>query len=744
MRLNILLRSTLVVLLSAASYPVLGGSNAISSQDTDAATKHKAAIQYAQMPIAFELNRGQSSPQVKALARGAGYGLFLTSDESVLVLAHDLDKTSVLRTKLMGANTSARVLPVDRLPGTVNSFIGNDRAKWQTDVPTFAKVKYEGIYPGVDLIYYGSQGHLEYDFVVAPGADPQAIRFAISGARVRIDSHGDLVMRTALGEVRHHKPVIYQDINGVRHAVAGRFVRRRSNAVGFEIASYDRKHDLVVDPSLVFSTYLGGSGNDEARTVVVDKLGDTLIGGVTSSLNFPVAQCATPPVEPCSLNPPPYGTYLGGSTDAFFTVIYFQPATTGGPPGSQLFISSYFGGSGADYLNGIAILEPAYVATVYAVGTTTSTDIPTTNPLQANNGGGQDAFVAVLKFPNVVEFGTYLGGSGSESGNAITLDSLGNIIVAGSTSSTNFPTTNPIQPSNGGGTDAFVTKINSTETGYIYSTYLGGAGTDSASGVVDCLPQALALPVCASGDVAYIVGQTTSTGFAPANHVGPATTTTTQGFLSALSSDGQTEVFPTQIFGGNGVTHTKGVAVDPSGNVWLTGYTTSTNFPTMNPIQASNAGLQDAFLMEYNSSAALQFSTYYGGTGNDEALGIALVPSGQPNSVCTTTSACLFIAGTTNSTNFPMVTPVQRLNHGGYDCFVTEFLLNTGSAPTVGYSTYLGAGGADVCTAVTAGSQGNATVAGYTTSLKYPVTTGVVQPHNAGSIDVVATKINTK
>ena len=743
MRITNSVRFSFVILLFAASVRCppsfaasqigQNGPNILSSKDTDAATKNKAAIQYARMPIAFELNRGQSDPQVKALARGAGYGLFLTSEESVLVLAHGLGKTSVLRTKLVGANTSARVLPVDPLPGTVNSFIGNDRAKWQTDVPTFAKVKYEGIYPGVDLIYYGNQGQLEYDFVVAPGADPQAIRFAIAGAKVRIDSHGDLVMRTKLGEVRHHKPVIYQNIDGVRQPVTGRFVRRAANEVAFQLASYDHRHDLVIDPTLAFSTFLGGSGTDEARAVIVDSLGDTLIGGVTSSLNYPVALCGTPPVEPCAANPPPYGTYAGGSTDAFFTVIFFQPLIPNGPLGSELFISTYFGGNGSDALNGLAILQNAFVPTVFAVGTTTSTNIPLTNPLQPTNGGGNDAFVAVLKFPNIVEFATYLGGSGNENGNAITLDSLGNIIVVGSTTSTNFPTVNAIQPANAGGTDCFVTKINNVYTGYVYSTYLGGAGTDVANSVAD-----------GAGDVAYIVGQTSSASFGTFRQASGAAGTAYKGFLAALSSSGQAEVFPTEIFGGNGTTYTKGVALDPGGNIWLTGYTTSTTFPTMNPIQASNAGGADAFLMEYNTSGALEFSTYYGGTGNDEAMGISIVQSNEPQSSCTTTLACLYIAGTTSSTNFPTVNPLQKVNKGSYNGFVTQFLLNTGSAPTVGYSTYLGAGGSTTITSVSAGTQGNATVVGYTNSLKFPVTTGVVQPTNAGGIDVFATKIDTK
>jgi len=732
MRLHNLSRLSCALMLSAAGHLVLAAPPVLNSRDTDAATRNKAAIRYAQLPIAFELNRGQSNPQVKALARGAGYGLFLTADESVLVLARGLTNTSVVRTKLLGANTSAQVLPIGRLPGSVNSFIGRDKAKWQTDVPTFAKMKYQSIYPGVDLIYYGNQGQLEYDFVVSPGADPHAIRFAVKGAKIHIDGQGDLVMRTPLGEVVHHKPVIYQEIDGVRHSVDGHFVRH-ANQVSFQLASYDRRHNLVIDPSLVFSTYLGGSVADEARAVIVDAEGNTLIGGYTSSLNFPVQECAVPPVEPCAANPPPYGTYQGGGTDAFFTVIFFQPLNLGGPLGSELFISTYYGGSGNDSLNAFTILQNAFVPTIFAVGTTTSTDIPLTNPLQATLGGGSDAFVAVLNFPNVVTFATYLGGSGNDSGNTIALDGLGNIVVGGSTTSTDFPTVNAMQPTNAGGMDGFVTSINNVYNAYVYSTYLGGAGADSVNSIAENQ----------FTDVAYIVGQTTSAGFAAAHQATGATGSVYKAFLMALSSDGQTTPIAPLIFGGNGAAYAKATALDPAGNIWITGYTNSTNLPTLHPVQAANGGGADAFLMEFDPTGNLQFSTYYGGSGSDESLAITIIPSNKPHSTCTTSLACLFIAGTTNSTNFPVVTPLEGAR-GGYDGFVTEFLVNTGAPPRVGYSTYLGAGGDDTITSVSASLQGDATVVGYTNSPKFPVTTGVVQPQNAGGIDSFATKIRTK
>ena len=429
----------LSVFVLSATQLIFAGPDIVTSQKTDAQTRIKAAALYSRMPLAFELNAGQTDPRVKAFSRGSGYGLFLTANESVVVLTRNSGQSAAIRMKLLGAKDS-RVVPADPLPGTINSFIGNDPSKWRTDIPTFSKVKYEGIYSGVDLIYYGNQQQLEYDFVVAPGADPKAIRFAVSGAKVRLDSNGDLVMHTSLGDVRHHKPVIYQEIAGVRHEIAGHFVKRSDHEVSFAIANYDRRHTLVIDPTFSWSTYLGGSGTDLATCVAVDGHGDTYIGGNTTSANFPTD----------GADAGPFPTFPGaaGSTQAFFSVIFFQGN------GSELYISSYYGGTtGNTSVNAIALLQPTgkLVPTVYVAGSTTSTDLPTVTPLQPANAGVQNAWVAELEFPNVIHYSSYLGGSGKDSASAITLDSQGNIVMAGSTTSTDFPTTNPLQAVNEGG-----------------------------------------------------------------------------------------------------------------------------------------------------------------------------------------------------------------------------------------------------------------------------------------------------
>ena len=714
----------------AATHVAFAGPDLVTSEQTDAGAKIKATALYARMPLAFEVNQGQTDPQVKAFSRGSGYGLFLTADESVVVLTRNSGKSAAIRMKLLGAN-AAQVVPTDALPGTVNSFIGNDPAKWQRNVQTFSKVKYEGIYSGVDLVYYGNQHQLEYDFIVAPGADPQAIRLGVSGAKVRLNASGDLVMHTSLGDVTHHKPVIYQEIDGVRHAVAGRFVKRSDHEVAFAIADYDRQHSLVIDPSLNFSTYLGGAGTDEATCIAVDVLGNTFIGGSTTSLNFPTN----------GSYPGPYPAFQGGATDAFFSVIFFQGN------GSTLFISSYYGGTGNDTVNSIALLQASnqVIPYVYVAGTTTSTDLPTVNPLQHSNAGGSDAFVAQLKFPSDIAYSSYLGGSGDETSTAITTDSLGNIVVAGYTNSTDYPTASALQAVNEGGTDGFVTKFNSTFTSVMYSTYLGGSGTDMINAISD-----------AKNDWLIIVGSTTSTGFGAKGTTGPANS---KAFVTSLSSVGgaptQTAGMLTRIYGGQGVSSATGVAAFSGSStctpaaaaaIWVTGYTTSgAGFPVRVPLQSVSAGGADAWVQVY-SQGILAFSTYYGGADAEQARGIAVDGCGNA-----------FMGGVTKSTNFPVTNALQNSNAGGYDGFVVNFqppvawfsksggVITGYFAPTVFYSTYLGGSGADVITGIAVGLKGgNATVTGYTSSANYPTTSGVLQSASGGGIDAFVTKITTQ
>jgi hypothetical protein len=406
------------------------------------------AQNYGQLPLRFEANVGQTDPQVKFLSRGPGYALFLTATEAVLSLqkapvggpagvlglrsaldpagkptAGDAPAAGdVVRIQLVGANPDAQAVGQQQLPGTSNYFIGNDPTKWQTDVPSYGQVVYHDVYPGVDVVYHGgSQRQLEYDFMVAPGSDPGAIRLAFHGAQtVSLDGQGNLVVHTPGGDLVEHAPALYQEVNGERQAIAGQFVLDGAQQLRFEVGTFDPGHALVIDPSLSYSTYVGGRGSDIANGIAVDGSGNAYIVGTTQSANFPTAS-------------PLQGTNAG-TDDVFVTKLNAR--------GTALVYSTYLGGGWLDEGKGIAVDASG---NAYVTGSTLSSNFPTANALQATFAGGLgDAFVTKLNATGSgLVYSTYLGGSDSDGAAGITVDSSGNAYVAGGTSSTNFPTAKP-------------------------------------------------------------------------------------------------------------------------------------------------------------------------------------------------------------------------------------------------------------------------------------------------------------
>ncbi len=416
-----------------------------------AADQTKLAQSYGKLPLSFEANQGQSNAPVKFLARGPGYVLFLTPTEAVLSLKKPTAQRkaarktpapsesgggTVLRMRLVGANPTPRVIGQEELPGKVNYLLGKDPSKWRTGVPTYAKVKYEAVYPGVDLLYYGNQRQLEYDLVLAPGADPQVVTLSFEGAdRLEIDPRGELVLHTADGDLRMHKPLIYQEVEGVRQPIGGGYVRKNERQVGFQVAAYERARPLVIDPVLVYSTYLGGTNGDGGLGIAVDRFGQAYVTGGTDSTDFPIQD----PLQPAS----------GGFVDAFVAKL--------NRAGSQLVYSTYLGGTGFDRVLGIAV---DHSGQAYVTGDTVSTDFPIENPLQAALGGFGDAFVAKLNWAgSQLVYSTYLGGTDNDVSSGIAVDQSGQAYVTGSTLSTDFPTQTLLQPILSGDFDAFVTKI---------------------------------------------------------------------------------------------------------------------------------------------------------------------------------------------------------------------------------------------------------------------------------------------
>jgi hypothetical protein len=678
----------------------------------NAATQAHLSAAYGQLPLSFEVNKGQTDSRVNFLTQGAGYTAFLTHTGAVLELQQG-DGGNVVAMKIVGANPASHAVGLDKQPGVSNDFIGNDPSKWHTNIANYTDVAYENAYRGIDLVYHGDQQQLEYDFVVKPGASPGAIRLAFDGARGKsLDAQGNLVLHTSGGDVVEHAPVAYQTINGVRHSVASRFVIGRGGQVGFQVGRYDHSRPLVIDPvmSLSYSTYLGGTQVEYALAIAVDGSGNAYVTGETFSDDFPTAN----PFQ--SHNKTRNGT-------AFVTKF--------NSTGTALVYSTYLGGSYSDRGTGIAVDGSG---DVYVTGTAASSDFPTVNAFQSNMTAGGDAFLAKLSPDgSALLYSTYIGGAGGNLGYGLAVDGSGNAYVTGRTYSASFPTTpGAFQTALHGAQDAFVTKINPSLAGassLVYSTYLGGSYRDIAYGIA----------VDGSGN-AYVTGETGSIDFpTTAGAFQSANRGNTNAFMTEMNAAGSALVYSTYL-GGSRYDYGYGIAVDGSGNAYVVGQTKSTDFPTTaGAFQTTlRGGSYDAFVAKIDPSqagaASLVYSTYLGGKGNDTAYGIAVDGSGNA-----------YVTGLTTSTNFPTLHPMQATYGGGSgghgDAFVTK-LNPTGSALV--YSTYLGGSVGDEGDAIAVDTSGNAFVTGSTSSVNFP-TKNAFQPTKGGGSstysDVFVTKI---
>jgi hypothetical protein len=690
--------------------------------DPEAATHTEVVSRYGELPLAFEINQGQTDAPVRFLARGAGYSLFLTPTEAVLALrppvstpvdlatdrpghramaGNDPTQPTVMRLALAGANPAPIVEGLDLQPGRSHYLIGNDPARWQRNVARFGKVNYHQVYPGVDLVYYGNQRQLEYDFVVAPGADPGRIQLKPSGVQsLKLDEQGNLVLGTGRGEMLQHKPLIYQDIGGKRRMVDGRYSLLDEQRVGFVVGQYDTTQALVIDPVLAYSTYLGGSDIEAELRIAVDGDGNAYVTGSTRSTNFPTGSSQQ-------------GSNAG-HFDAFVTKL--------NAAGNSLVYSTYLGGSSNDdYGRGIAIDG---AGSVYVAGATGSTDFPTVTAIQpAYAGGNFDAFVAKLDpSGSALLYSTYLGGNEYEIARSIAVDSAGNAYVTGDTGSQNFPTAVPLQPNNGGcgEYDAFVTKLSATGRALIYSTYLGGCGLEQSYGIA----------VDGTGN-AYVGGYTGSSNFPTTSPLQAAFAGgATDGFVAKINAAGNAWVYRTYL-GGTGSDLVFGIAIDSGGNAYIAGSTESTDFPTLAAFQPIHGGgFIDAYVSKINASGnALLYSTYLGGDGTDGA-----------NAIVADSSGAVSLIGRTFSTNFPVAASLQTVGDPAYgEGFVTKF---NSSGAALAYSTYLGGAGADIGTGIAEDASGNAYVVGATDSFNFP-TTHAWQSANGGMGDGFVAKVAT-
>jgi len=706
---------------------------------------HKAlASKSLSLPLFFEQNQGQTAPQVKFLARGAGYGLFLTADEAVLelqtsavstqhsALSSQRASSSVIRMRLEGANSSPRVSGASLLPGKSNYFIGNDPSKWRHAIPQFARVEYQAVYPGVDLVYYGNQGQLEYDFRVAPGADPNQITLSFEGASAHIVStsgdsgdSGDLILSTDQGDVRFHAPNVYQPATpesgnpsgNAQKTIAGSFRQLADNKIGFTIGDYDHSRELVIDPVLSYSTYLGNSNGVEGGLiglsplnlvkVAIDSADNIYLAGSTTSTDFPVSGSTSPYI-------PPLQTTLNGTQNLFISMI--NPTPQSGNP--QLVFSTYLGGNGTDSLAGIAV-DSSY--TIYVAGTTTSTNFPTTSNALPLPGpvSGTHGFVSAITLVNSdydLTYSTYLAGTNAagtavdstavDTVTGLAIDSVQNAYVTGTTTSSNPATTLypfPASPNgfqtvsnSSGNLQFFASKISTTGSGYqsmLYSTYYGGGYPSAATGVpIIAVGGGIAVdPPPNTSPNMYFTGTTnmlnqipTGLGLAPfplfnaqqsclnesgQNNCTPspqAPTPTPDAFVAKINPNlaASNPVYSTYI-GGSGDDYGNAIDVDTSGNAYVTGRTDSADWVCGD---CSTAEFQNALCQSSTATTGTCTNAFIAKIGNLSGseypmtyftyLGGSGNDIGQDIKVDAVQT--VHVVGTTFSpTGFPIVNPLQ-------------------------------------------------------------------------------------
>jgi Beta-propeller repeat len=707
-------------------------------------------LKQANLPLYFEANQGQTDERVKFLSRGAGYTLFLTEDGATLSLrmpqaddsAHAASfgdsaagrpdrglranamargrrqsptryATDSVQLKLAAANPSPALSGESPQAGRVNYFIGKDPSRWHAGITTYGGVRYANVYPGVDMLFHGSQQQLEYDFEVAPGADPSRIALQVNGARdLRVDRNGDAIVSTPLGDVALHKPVTYQGEGATRTEIASNFELRADGTLGFHVDDYDRHERLVIDPVLTYSTYLGGTNTDLGTAMTTNSSGQMFITGITESTDFPTT-------------PGAFQTVLGNEITGF--VSEFNAT------GSALVFSTYLGGTtGQTWPLGIDLDSKG---NIYVTGYTAATDFPTTaNAYQKTMKGINDAFLtAFLPGGAAVQYSTMLGGKGDDAAWHVRTGNPGIAYITGNTASTNFPVSSTAFKTKLklATRNCFVTKLNTDLSGaasLLYSTYLGGSKTND-----DDWCYGIARDTTGH---AYVVGFTSSTDFptTAGAHQTVYGGGTADAFVTQLKTNGTGLVYSTYL-GGEQSDTAYAVRLDSSNNAYVTGSTASTKFPTTKgAFQRVLGGDYDGFVTKVNSTgSALVYSTYVGGLATDYESAIFVDGSGNA-----------YVGGTSYSNNYPLKNPIQATKVSTlYDGVATVV---SADGKSLLFSTYIGGSGnpsdilSDAVQAVSARNN-NMYLSGGTCSTDFPVTPGVYQSTLLGECDAFAVEI---
>jgi hypothetical protein len=741
---SLLKRAALAATMSGL---LLSSHSALSGTMPPATLPHQVQRGYGKLPLAFEANRGQTDARVQFLSRGTGYSVFLTSGGMVLQLRPtdsitpptdtSSAKPGAIASKGLGANKTVPGKPADTtmffnlvgaasspaavgedpLPTKVNYFIGNDPKKWRTNVRTYAKVRYQNVYPGIDLVYYGSNRQVEYDFDVAPGADANQIQFSVTGAdSLNVDAQGNLVLTKGTNQLHFQAPNIYQEVAGFRLKVVGSYSLKDSTHVGFTVAPHDSSKTLVIDPVLVYSTFLGGRGDDQANAIVVDSIGNAYVTGTTDSPDFPLANL---------------GGFNPDQTRMFVTKLDVS--------GSALLYADYFGGtSGDDYPYSIAVDSNG---NAYVTGLAYSSDFSVLNAYQPNLAGYANAFLTKFSADgSSLVYSTFLGGSNFDFAQALAVDSAGEATIAGYATSTNFPLANAFQSSiapdenNIWGVYSFFSRFSADGSSLIYSSYLAG-NLDAQFCYGDgCGPYSdiTGLGLDGSGNL-YIAGNTNTFNFpiTPGAYMttNPGSNNNYEPFVSKFDTSGG--IVYSSYFGGNGYAQASAIAVDSNGGAYITGYDQGNdNFPITatticNPNTQSCSGM---FVTKFDSAGAtLVYSTYLGQNNNSSGVSIQVDASGDA-----------YVIGSDGSSGqYAPVNPIEGYI-GGQDILLMEI---DPLASTQLFATYLGGGVYDDPAGLALDSNGAIYVTGGTQSQFFPVTQSAFQSSWGGETDAFILKI---
>lgn len=647
----------------------------------------------------FQPNLGQIDSDVKFICKGLNYTLFFKTNEFIFKsFDYSSKKRHFLKYKLLNSICTT-IEGLNNTKTRYNYFKGNNENKWICNIISYEKIKYHNVYNNIDLIYYNNGRNIEWDFILYPGSNPEDIKIEFPlKTNMNLDDEGNILVHINSNIMTIKKPYIYQNINNKIHPIDGSFNLSKSNIVSFNIDSYDLDHNLIIDPVLSYSTFLGGTGDDQIYGIALDSNKDIYVTGFTNSADFPTVN--------------PIYSYKG-DYDVFITKIDSS--------GSFIIYSTYISGTFDEWANDICVDSSG---NAYVTGFTKSSDFPTKDPIQSTKLGVKSAFLTKLDSTgSSLIYSTFIGGNKDDEAKSMALDSNNNVYLIGITDSTNFPLISPYQSTISNYNSAFICKVASSGNSLLYSTYLGGASIDEGYDIT-----------LDSNNNMYLTGTTYSSDFPTKNPIESSLSGQRSAFITILSADGSNLIFST-FLGGSGADDSNSIVIDNNNNIFIAGTTFSSDFPLVNPIQNTKSGFFSAFVCKIASGGThIIFSTYLGGSGFDyayaidldseynpyisgfstssdfptvDSVGPVISPTGlyitkiqsdgssilfsslltyaSGNALTLDSDNTIYVAGTTDQSAFPTVNPLQSTYAGNNDSFILKITQDTATTTTRGY-----------------------------------------------------------